>query len=113
MVTIETNIFCSSRVSRLSQLPALRPLKSKSPTSPRYSLTWDKYHPHATINEFIDELDTTYDFVRLVEQSNVFTLKDLKITFNYSKGPDCFNWKDSGRQRHEGYPDYQSWSRKT
>jgi hypothetical protein len=57
-----TGSYC--RVSLLSQLPALRPFRTKTSVNPRYSLTWDQYHPHDTINEFLDELDASHDFVR-------------------------------------------------
>ena len=44
--------------------PSVRPSR-KNLGSPRYTLTWDKYHGHEVIHEFIDELAATYDQVNL------------------------------------------------
>ena len=66
-------------VARLSDsTPSVRPTKTGF-GQPRYTLTWDKYHDHDTINEFIDELASTYDFVNTVSIGKTTEGRDLKV----------------------------------
>jgi len=55
--------------------------------SPRYTLTWDKYHPHDVINEFVDELASTYDFVDSVSIGKTAEGRDLRVIQIKKAGP--------------------------
>jgi len=74
-------------VARLSEpTPSVRPSR-KNLGSPRYTLTWDKYHPHDVINEFVDELASTYDFVDSVSIGKTAEGRDLRVIQIKKAGP--------------------------
>jgi murein tripeptide amidase MpaA len=58
--------------------PSVRPSR-KGFGSPRYTLTWDDYYSHETINEFIDELAATHDFVETVSIGTTVEGRDLRV----------------------------------
>ena len=66
--------------------PSVRPSR-KNLGSPRYTLTWDKYHGHEVIHEFIDELAATYDFVNTVSIGKTVEGRDLRVIQIAKAGP--------------------------
>jgi hypothetical protein len=50
-------------------------------------LTWDKYHSHDVINEFIDELANTNDWVNTVSIGKTTEGRDLRVIQIAKAGP--------------------------
>ena len=82
---IRSCFICS--VARLSTVaPTVKPARA-GPFSPRYTLTWDKYHSHDVINEFIDELAATNDWVNTVSIGKTTEGRDLRVIQIAKAGP--------------------------
>ena len=80
-----SNLFSST--ARLSDsAPSVRPSRNNL-AGPRYTLTWDKYHPHDVINEFIDELASTYEFVDSVSIGKTEEGRDIRVIQIAKAGP--------------------------
>lgn len=54
-------------------------LRSARANSPRYNMDWTSYHNHDDINEFLDELAATYDFVNVVSIGSSYEGRDMKV----------------------------------
>ena len=82
---IRSCFICS--VARLSTVaPPVKPARA-GPFSPRYTLTWDKYHSHDVINEFIDELAANNDWVNTVSIGKTTEGRDLRVIQIAKAGP--------------------------
>lgn len=63
-----------------SKLPRLGP-------KPKYNLDWNDYYSHDDINEFIDELAATYDYVSTASIGQSYEGRDMRVIQIAKAGP--------------------------
>ena len=71
--------------------------KSSVPHNPRYNMTWTEFHRHDVINEFIDELSRTYEWVKTVSIGKSYEGRDMRVIQIAKAGPGAPNvWVEAG-----------------
>ena len=53
----------------------------------KYNLNWDDYFPHQDINDFLDEIAATYEYVDVVSIGNTYEGRDTKALQITKAGP--------------------------
>ena len=72
-------------------------------SSGNYSMDWDDYHPHDTLNEFIQSLaDTNADFASIINIGQSYEGRDMNVLAIEKAGPDAPKiWLEAGIHARE------------